>query len=60
MDTKKNILSIVKNFFATINVDYKRELFCPGLEGKGEVLKHANLLDKAFGDSSQNNVQQNS
>ena len=43
-----NARSIGRNFFTTINVDYKQELFCTGLENKGEVLKHANLLDKAF------------
>lgn len=43
-----NAKSIVRNFFATIGAAYKEELFCPGLEGKGDVLKHADFLDKSF------------
>lgn len=43
-----NAKAIVKNFFATIDVDYKEELFCPGLEGKGAVLKHPDFLEKAL------------
>lgn len=43
-----NAKSIVKNFFATINMDYKNELFCPGLEGKEDVLEHKDFLKAAF------------
>jgi len=44
----ENAKSIVKNFFATANVDYKNDLFCPGLEEKEAALKHAEILEKAF------------
>ena len=44
----ENAKAIVKNLFATIEADYTKELFCPGLEGKGDVLKHQDLLQKAF------------
>ena len=47
-DFFKNAKSIVKNLFATINVAYKGELFCPGIEGKGDILKHQGYLKKAF------------
>ncbi|MGB2705521.1 MAG: flavodoxin family protein [Candidatus Omnitrophota bacterium] len=44
-----NAKSIIKNLFATIDVAYKEELFCPGLEGKSDVSKHPDFLQKAFG-----------
>lgn len=47
-DFLQNAKSIVKNFFATIDADYKEELFCPGLDEKGSVLKHPDILQKAF------------
>lgn len=47
-DFFNNAKSIVKNFFATVNVDYKSELFCPGLDEKGAVGKHPDFLQKAF------------
>jgi len=43
----ENARSIVKNLFATIEVDYAKELFCTGLEGKWDVLKHQDFLEKA-------------
>jgi len=43
-----NAKSIVKNAFATIGIDYKDELLCPGIDDKGEILKHKNFLEKAF------------
>lgn len=42
-----NAKSIVKNAFATIGIDYKDELLCPGIDDKGEILKHKNFLEKA-------------
>jgi len=47
-DFFNNAKSIVKNFFATVNVDYKEELFCPGVDDKGVVTKHPDFLQKAF------------
>ena len=47
-DFFENAKSIVKNMFATINVDYKEELFCPGVDGKVGILKHPDCLKKAF------------
>lgn len=43
-----NARAIVRNLFATIKAEYKEEFFCPGLDKKGAVLKHAELLKKAF------------
>jgi multimeric flavodoxin WrbA len=43
-----NAKSIVRNLFATINVDYKEELFCPGIDEKRSILKHPECLEKAF------------
>jgi multimeric flavodoxin WrbA len=43
-----NAKSIVKNFFATINTNYKEELFCPGIEEKASILKHQEVLKRAF------------
>ena len=43
-----NAKSIVKNLFATINVDYQEELFCPGADAKGSILKYSDVLEKAF------------
>ena len=43
-----NARSIIKNFFATVNVAYERELFCFEVDEKGKVLEHQDLLDKAY------------
>ncbi len=40
--------SIVKNLFAAINADYGEELLCPDVDEKGSVLKHPEVLKKAF------------
>jgi len=44
-----NARSIVKNLFATINAQYKGELFCSGIDEKAAILKHEDCLKKAFG-----------
>jgi len=43
-----NAKAIVKNLFKTINVSYKEELFCSGVDEKGTILKHPEVLKKAF------------
>lgn len=43
-----NAKSIVKNLFATISVDYEEELFCSGVDEKGDILKYPEVLKKAF------------
>jgi len=43
-----NAKSIVKNLFATINVDYREELFCSSVDEKGSILEHPGCLKKAF------------
>ena len=43
-----NAKSIVKNLFATINTEYKEELFCSGVEEKTSILNHPDFLQKAF------------
>lgn len=43
-----NAKAIVKNLFATINTQYKDELFCCGIDEKGMILKHPDYLNEAF------------
>ena len=40
--------SIVRNYFATIDVDYAGELFCSGVGEKGSVKTHPDVMKKAF------------
>ena len=47
-DFFNNAKSIVRNFFKVISVDYREELFCQGVDEKGEILKHPKFLKKAF------------
>lgn len=47
-DFFENARSIIRNFFAIINVKYKEELFCGSLDKKDDVLKHPEYLEKAF------------
>jgi len=47
-DFFENSRAVAKNFFATINVAYKYELFCPSIEAKGDILKHSDCLKNAF------------
>ncbi len=47
-DFFENAKAIVKNLFATIDTDYKEELFCPGVNEKANILKHPEFLKKAF------------
>lgn len=47
-DFFENAKAIVKNLFAAINVDYKDELFCPGVDERASILKHPDCLKKAF------------
>ncbi len=39
---------VVKNFFATVDIDYAGELFCGGLDEKGGVLGDEKIMKKAF------------
>ncbi|MFH1776155.1 MAG: flavodoxin family protein [Candidatus Omnitrophota bacterium] len=43
-----NAKSIVKNLFATIDIEYKFELLCSGVDKKAGILRYPALLDKAF------------
>jgi len=47
-DFFENAKSIVRHFFATINVKYDGELFCPGVDTKGKVLEKPEALKKAY------------
>lgn len=47
-DFFQNARSIVRNLFQVINAQYIGELFCPGLEKKGEVKKYPGLLECAY------------
>ena len=44
----ENAREIVKIFFATLDIEYARELFCPGVEGKAEILANKKALDEAY------------
>ena len=44
----ENARSIVKNFFETTDIEYKKELFCQGIDGKGAILGHPDYLEKAY------------
>lgn len=43
-----NAKSIVKNLFATINVEYMNEVFCSNIDAKAGILEHPDCLKKAF------------
>ncbi|MBU0571819.1 MAG: flavodoxin family protein [Candidatus Omnitrophica bacterium] len=43
-----NAASIIKNFFATVGAVYTGELFCAGLENKGDVLKCSEIFNAVF------------
>ena len=43
-----NAATIIKIFFNTIDAVYSGELFCPGLENRGDALKHPEMLLAAF------------
>jgi len=47
-DFFSNAKSIVKNLFATINVDYAEELFCSNVDEKAGILRHPGCLKKAY------------
>ncbi|MBU0533953.1 MAG: flavodoxin family protein [Candidatus Omnitrophica bacterium] len=47
-DFFENAKAIVKNFFVTIDTDYKSELLCCGIDSKGAINKKPNCLKKAF------------
>ena len=40
--------AIVKNFFSVIDVIYKEEFFCSGIDEKGEILKYPKFLEESF------------
>ncbi len=46
-DFFENARSIVRNFFATANIEYAGELFVPGADKKGSVLERPEVLEKA-------------
>lgn len=47
-DFFENAKLIVKNFFATIKATYLEELFCPGVDEKGDILKYPDCLKKGL------------
>lgn len=46
-DFFENAKSIVRNFFATIDTDYKEELLCSGIDKKGAIKEKPECLGKA-------------
>jgi multimeric flavodoxin WrbA len=47
-DFFQNAKAIVRNLFTTLNIEYIGELFFPGLEGKGAILKHRDFMQRAY------------
>ena len=47
-DFFNNAVFIMKNFFATIGVEYSEELLCANLDEKGKVSELPDILQKAF------------
>jgi multimeric flavodoxin WrbA len=47
-DFFQNAKFIIKNFFHILNIRYSGELFCPGLEEKGDVKRFPEFLERAF------------
>lgn len=47
-DFFENARSIVRNLFATLNIEYKEELFLSGMDKKGDMLKHPDILEKVY------------
>ncbi len=47
-DFFQNARSIIRNFFAILNIEYSQELLCTRLDKKGSVRDHADYLDKSF------------
>ncbi len=43
-----NAKAIVKNLFVAVNIDYREELFCRGVDKKGDILKYPEFLKKAY------------
>ena len=39
---------IVRNFFATADIDYAGQLFCAGIDEKGSVINDEKMMKKAF------------
>jgi multimeric flavodoxin WrbA len=44
----KNAESIVKNFFAVLDIEFKGNLYCPNLDEKAKALKHPDYLKQAW------------
>ena len=44
----KNAESIVKNFFAVLDIEFKASLYCPNVDEKGRILEHPDCLKRAF------------
>ncbi|MBU0682678.1 MAG: flavodoxin family protein [Candidatus Omnitrophota bacterium] len=48
VDFFENAKSIVRHFFATTNIKYEKEIFCPGVDKKGKVLEKPGVLQEAY------------
>jgi multimeric flavodoxin WrbA len=44
----KNAESIVRNFFAVSNIEFKENIYCPNVDEKGKILEHPDCLEQAF------------
>lgn len=46
-DFFENAKAVVKNLFAALNIEYKKELYFTGIDAKAGILKHPDLLRAA-------------
>ena len=46
-DFFENAKAIVKNFYAAAGIEYCREVFCPGVDGKASVKSEQDCMEKA-------------
>lgn len=44
----RNADEIVRNFFATIDAEYKEGIFCEGVDVRGSITKNPKVLERAF------------
>ena len=44
----KNAESIVKNFFAVLDIEFKFFFYCPNIDKKGKILEHPDCLKEAY------------
>ena len=44
----KNAESVIRNFFAVLDIEFKGKLYCPNIDKKAEILECPDCLKRAF------------